>query len=451
MRHMNTQFRLALMLACLPSVARAELPTIDGVFSDWGEQYSVASDEQGDAIASFDLSKVSAVTNGSELYVHFDIGSEINLQSGIESDGTLRLEIALPRRQELTIDFRKRTAILSADPSQSIPWSELGFACLPTFASERYELRLDLQMFNVQPDDRIQLNFSGSDQLDQAVSIVLQKRHPRSLKSTFAKSDTSNFRIANLNTLRQGMSNNDRSGSIKRLLAAAKADIFCFQEEWDETAFRKAAAQIVPTEGQVNLHWSNGCGIASSLPLEPIAMELDRCAAAIIELPNSKPLVVISVHLKCCGFTGSREDLARVQQAKQLAAGIQKIRNREASRELAGAGVVVIGDYNLVGSRKPLDILETAGLSELLLLGVDKRAAFTWRGLRKEESFWPGRLDLVTYDNATLRPAGGFLIDTSSLSKKSLRDLRLLAHDSEASDHLMMVADFHVRSVNPSQ
>jgi hypothetical protein len=140
-----------------------------------------------------------------------------------------------------------------------------------------------------------------------------------------------------------------------------------------------------------------------------------------------------------------------VQQAKQLAAGIQKIRNREASRELADAGVVVIGDYNLVGSRKPLDILETAGLSELLLLGVDKRAAFTWRGLRKEESFWPGRLDLVTYDHAALRPAGGFLIDTSSLSKKSLRDLRLLAHDSEASDHLMMVADFHVRSVNPSQ
>jgi endonuclease/exonuclease/phosphatase family metal-dependent hydrolase len=443
---MNIQLKLSIgLVISLSSVAHGELPIIDGVFSDWGKQHVVAGDEKDDSTGAFDLTTVAVATSDSELYIHFDIGNIINLQSGADSDGTLCLVVDMPSRQRLTIDFRNRSATLDSEPDQPIPWSDLGFVCLPTFASDRYELRLDLRRFSVRAGDTIQLNFAGSDTLDQPASIVLQKKQERSRGIRFDKINATDVRIANLNTLQQGMSHADRSGPIKRLLAATKADIFCFQEEWDEAKFRKAAAQIVPSTGKLNLHWSGGCAIATSLPLVHIPMKLDRCAAAVIERPDTRPLLVISVHFKCCGFNGSREDITRINQAAQIANEIRRLRDGEFGKKLTDAGVVIIGDYNLVGSRMPLEILKAVGLTDRMLLGMDKQTAFTWRGIKKEESFWPGRLDLVTYDQTVLRPAGGFLLDTNSLSKKSLRDLLLLVHDSSASDHLMLVADFQFR------
>ena len=77
-----------------------------------------------------------------------------------------------------------------------------------------------------------------------------------------------------------------------------------------------------------------------------------------------------------------------------------------------------------------------------ILPAIGDGAAFTWRGIRKEESFWPGRLDALTYDQATLEPLNGCIVDTSRLFEELLSDLRLRAHDSLASDHLLLVADF---------
>ena len=59
----------------LSSLAQGEVPIIDGVFADWSEQQVVATDHQGDASELFDITKVAAATSGTELYLHFDIGS----------------------------------------------------------------------------------------------------------------------------------------------------------------------------------------------------------------------------------------------------------------------------------------------------------------------------------------------------------------------------------------
>jgi endonuclease/exonuclease/phosphatase family metal-dependent hydrolase len=195
---------------------------------------------------------------------------------------------------------------------------------------------------------------------------------------------------------------------------------------------------------QVNLCWSNGCGIATRLPLEPVRLDLERGAAAIVELPGHKHLVVVSVHFKCCGYAGSWQDETRVYQAEQLADRIQRMRKGEYGEKCKDAGVVVVGDYNLVGSRKPLEILKKAGLIDLLLRASGDGAAYTWRGLRKDESFWPGRLDLVTFDANVLTPARGIVVDTSRLSDEALGGLGLRAEDSLVSDHLLLVADFRV-------
>jgi hypothetical protein len=131
-------------------------------------------------------------------------------------------------------------------------------------------------------------------------------------------------------------------------------------------------------------------------------------------------------------------------QAEQLAGQIRKLRKGDFGDECRKAGIVVIGDYNLVGSRRPLDILKTAGLTDLLLRSAADGTAYTWRGIRQEESFRPGRLDLLTYDRSVLRPSLGIVVDTTRLSSSTLRELKLSAEDSLVSDHLMLVADFQL-------
>ena len=114
-------------------------------------------------------------------------------------------------------------------------------------------------------------------------------------------------------------------------------------------------------------------------------------------LPGRDFLVVCSVHLKCCGFAGSDEDQLHIDQAEQLAVELNRLRNGDYGDELQNAAIVVIGDYNLVGSRRPLGILESLGLTERILLGQADYAATTWRG-RRDEPFWPGRLDVVSFN-----------------------------------------------------
>ena len=140
-------------LLAVAAAASATQPTIDGLFSEWGEEHLVARDAKGDATAAFDITTVAARTNGTELYLHFDIGTELN-QSGKTADGTLRAVVDLPRDRQLTIDFRARTATLRGSDRKHVPWSQLNFVCLPTYASRKYEMRIDLEKLGLAAGER---------------------------------------------------------------------------------------------------------------------------------------------------------------------------------------------------------------------------------------------------------------------------------------------------------
>ena len=106
-------------------------------------------------------------------------------------------------------------------------------------------------------------------------------------------------------------------------------------------------------------------------------------------------------------------------------------------------GVVVIGDYNLVGSRTPIDILvntQSPGLRHWMLPNLIGESVVTWRwdGAR----FPPGLLDLVTYGPGQLVARNGFVLDTGLLNQKELNRLGVKTDDSSVRDHLLLVADF---------
>jgi endonuclease/exonuclease/phosphatase family metal-dependent hydrolase len=423
---------LFVLVSLFSASARADLPIrLDGAFDDWATSDLIATDEVGDAVGTFDISRVSARMIGSNLFLRFDTGATLNLPSGPETDVTLRLLIQLAGERELSIDFRGRLAILrTGNFASTVSWSEIGFAALPTSASSEFEMRVDLAPFGVRVNQTIGIQFDGSDALARPVRVIAtQGTEKRPAEFPSLSKTTGAVRIASLNTLHQGTADKQRSQSIRRLFDYVRADVYCFNEEWEEEEFRRCCVGVLPrTDQPWNIHWSRSRGIASRFPLKPVELNCRNATAALIQPPQGNQLAVVSVHFDCCGHTGSKEDRRRIEQARVLATDV--------SRHFQKTGTVVLGDFNLVGSRRPLQLLNDVGLNEVLVRSPIDQSAITWQGIRSSESFWPGQLDYVTA-NAEARIAKGFTLNSRDLTSL----LGLERPMSRASDHSMLVVD----------
>ena len=109
-------------------------------------------------------------------------------------------------------------------------------------------------------------------------------------------------------------------------------------------------------------------------------------------------------------------------------------------------GVIVAGDFNLVGSRRPLNLLTTrldiAGLSliEAEPYQLDGLSNATWSD--RKQSFVPGRLDYLLFSHTTVALRNTFVLDTRDLTPQALHRLGLRSDDTaSASDHFPVVAD----------
>ena len=415
--------------------------SIDGQFDEWAAIDPIAVDEAGDATGRFDLLSVWARTADDFLYVSFELdnGDEFNLQNGEESDGTLTLTVH-EGDDSREIDFRNRQMTARRAPQQVIPWGQAEFTCLPTFASDQYELQVQL----VGDGSDVRIEFGGSDSLDSAVAVPVSPAGREKSAFTLDRPADSDFRIANLNTLNSGLADKDRSEGIFRMLAAAEADVITMQEEWKPKEFYGSLKNLKAALGKtewLNARWSGGCAILSKLPNEKLALKLDRAAAGLIELESGKYVVVISVHFKSRGYVGSDEDGLRIQQANQLVGEIKRIREGELGEAAQNAPVVIIGDYNLVGSRKSVDIFNAAGFEDVMFKNPVTGTAYTWRD--DMTTFAPSRLDWVCQSG--LRPLRTIVLDTNTLSEDALTEYELERSDSNATDHLMLIGDFSIQ------
>ena len=416
--------------------ASEPLPILDGHFDDWSDEDVVARDARGDHAGAFDLGRVAFKTDDSYLYLHFDVGKSLNLQNGPKSEGTLGLTLDLPDQRQLEIDFRQRRANFSDTPNQRVPWTDLDFSCLPTYASDSVELRVDLHAIGVKRNEPVLVNFRGSDTLDAPFEIRLREGSPRTAQ-TLSRNAANDIRVASLNTLRGGLSDPKREAAFKRLIDAVNADVYCFQEENEEANFHESASRFDHIH---HTHWSNGCGIASSSPLTPLPLDLSRGVAAVCHLKDGFDVIIVNVHFRCCGYAGSREDETRVKQSSEVADCLRKLQAGQFGDGWKKTPIVVTGDYNLVGTRRPLSILESLGLKPRSLLGQVDNAAVTWRGPPKE-SFWPGQLDFMVH-SSEITPKNGYILDSARMEPEMLTQFGLLSGDSLASDHLMLVGDF---------
>jgi hypothetical protein len=333
-------FRFALiLLATWPHCLQAQQPVVDGVFDEWQCANVVATDLIGDGQGAFDISCVSATSIGTVVYLHFDIGQSINLQNGFPKDGTLQL-ILESNGKNLTFDFRART--VTDGTAVHIGWDRIGFQCLPTYASKKYEMRIDLGVLGVKSCDKVSIQFAGSDSLDQPATIVLQQPRCNLPTNQVWTKPKGALRIINQNTLNNGLSDSNRGPKFKKIFAAVNADVLCFQEEWEEDLIEKGAAN---TLGSMTVHWNRACAIASRHKLEGLPMAADWGAAGLITTGDGSNVIVISVHFKCCGFAGSKEDDLRIEHANKLVDEIERLREGAFGEAAKNAPVMLIGDY----------------------------------------------------------------------------------------------------------
>lgn len=107
---------------------------------------------------------------------------------------------------------------------------------------------------------------------------------------------------------------------------------------------------------------------------------------------------------------------------------------------------IVAGDFNLVGTRPPLDLVRQnidadgsdMAIADAQVLGHD--LVETWS--EDSNEFSPGRLDYMVYSDASVTAKNAFVFNTRRMSAAALAKLGLDAEDSASSDHMPVVVDF---------
>jgi len=413
------------------------VPRVDGLFDDWSGVPVLAADPAGDGTGAFDVTNLQARSAGTVLYLRFDTGRTLNLNAGDFEDGTLSLELGLPDGHDLTIDLRALDPRLNGG---ALLWEDIDFESAPTHSASEFEMAMDLGRIGVSAGETVTIGLSGSDAIAEAASFALAEPALEAVRRAAGREVDVDVRVASLNVFESGLLPGSRHDPIVRMLRAVAADVYCLQEEYDlpipdlEQTFEEISG-----DGPWHVHKVRDNVIATRHPLVPIDGQHERYAIALVEADEG-PLVVVAAHLDCCGWDGNADDELRIDEAEGIVRSLADF--RASGDPAAGAPIVVIGDWNLVGSRTPLDIVldpDGLALEHWLPPQLVGEHVTTWRS--SVSYFPPGILDLVVHSPA-LQRRSGFVLEERRLSAEERTALGLLEEDGLATDHLPVVADF---------
>ncbi len=279
---------------------------------------------------------------------------------------------------------------------------------------------------------------------------------------------------------------------FSRVLRALDPDVIGLQEigrhpserdnpaakTWTADDVRQLLDQLRPLPGGARWHayGANSNVIASKYPLR---MTSDRVrppnergpAIALVDLPTAKGprgLYVINTHHKCCD--GTKNDPRRQVQSDAIMAWVRDARQPGGEVDLEDrTGVVILGDFNLVGGQQPLvtltdgDIVdeqrfgadfkpdwdETALTDAKPMHNIDGSESWTWRD--DNQPFEPGRLDFIVYTDSVLEAVKKFALNTTAMTDEELEAAGLQRWDvckddiGREYDHLPLVVDFVYR------
>lgn len=452
----------------------AEAKRLDGQFVDWGEGERGFGDERWVWIRFAPQTRPPQAIQAAPYVTRVRIDTDMNPNTGMAMAYPRTGDEAIgvqPQGVDLLIEFSPLNAqggvgigsgvraFDAGGAEHRLGHSEIGMSCLPTHSSEQYELRLD----RLAPEGGL-LPRSGSievvvDQVDASgktlwgerfvVTLPERGEHAALKDLSIPTKAEGSVRVMSANVLFS--SPLKEPAAFKRILDSARPDVILYQE-WFKTERVKVEGWLKRYAGEDwSLHFPDeqaGVAIASSgqvlarydrvLPPSGVGRPARACAALIDTAAGE--LLAISVHLKCCGAAGSEEDLTRIDQAKAINAFVDWVHGQHPD-----AMVVIAGDFNLVGSRTPLEVMSRGlGIGGSDLQTVDApvlgdSTLVTW--VDEKSRFSPGRLDWMLYDSSRSVLGPAFMLNTRVFSDASLSAMGLERGDSQASDHLPMIVD----------
>ena len=381
------------------------------------------------------------------------------LGSSVSSGADVEIEFS-PKPRSLGVavwhvdDDGKRTRIIP---------SRIGLIHAPTYAAKEFEIRLLRRPAGIgdqQVDESGQLTSwrsvrgaisvpsdlkKDSSRLDTFLIRTPPPRAPRRTSEIVAQRDTDAVRIVSYNVRNTSLLENPEP--FTRIFNALNPDIILIQEwrKGDAATVRQWFDDRMPrsTSWHVSQVTKRGEVIVSRRPLEhAIGSSKDVYIGTDVHTTVGR-VGIVNLHLTCCGTLDSDEDRARVAQATELNRALRKM----------DRGILVVGgDVNLVGSRRPLDILRSHADADGTDLAVARTmvmgdsAIYTWRHPEKVFApdnlyFPPGRHDYIVYSDSTAEMRQSFVLDTAILSDAALDAAGLRRSDSLASDHLPVIID----------
>jgi endonuclease/exonuclease/phosphatase family metal-dependent hydrolase len=371
---------------------------------------------------------------------------------------------------------------------------DVGFIRSPTFRSSLIELRLERpsalgaggRFANEEYAANVVFKGPNGELLDEAGPFTyrLSPRRPRPLPmkealDPLARPEGTSLRVMSWNV--SGRNLLERSERFRRIVSAVRPDLLLL-DEVSAGLSSEAIRALLPHGGEAGAdQWEVLYGEAGGRQRGVIAARggrirrvpslerVDYPAELTTKLGGVRPpgfggvrdgvptlgaavelsgawLLASTSDLQCCGNgVDTPEEMIRLAEAETIGASIRRALSANAD---GVDGVIVAGDFNLIGSRQPL-ILLSSGLdrdgSDLAVshpLGLTGLADATWSGARAARAFPPGRLDFLSYSDSSLRLERAFVLSTSSLPAAWLEAHGLEADDSvHASDHYPIVAD----------
>jgi endonuclease/exonuclease/phosphatase family metal-dependent hydrolase len=471
---------LATVAGLSVSCETASGPRVDGDIAEWSPESVVKSDGHH-VYLRFKVPGEPAALQASERTVALYLDTDGNAETGRRSTAKVFRQLGV----DAEIQFSPRNAdgkpgrgmkvvrVESDGKAKTIANKTSGVVFSPTYASTWYEMRFDRALLGVttpgQNGAATSTRFTGMFVMLDEKGQINGWADPFEMNlgpaATTPKVATMDVPSKPRGAVRVVSYNVEKSKPVTtpegfaRVLTLLDADVVLFQE-WDQgdaAALEAWLKQHAPGEiggpvWKVRKTDDTGTAVASRLPL--MAMSPDslwmsdgtdkprqvRVASAIVTTPGG-PLSLTSVHLKCCGGATGREEEIRRSEARA-------IQQMLGSAEPVVARMIA-GDFNLVGTRMPLDImregLDTNGgdlaVAEPIALGGDVKA--TWREWSSE--FSPGRLDYVLYTPSRATVVNTFVLDSTILADETLARTGLDRGDSESSDHMPVVVDVVVK------
>lgn len=488
----------------LASSAAAQGPedlTIDGSFEDWDRLRADSITDPIDAPpnAAIDIGRIAWHATGEHLYLQLDVRRTVNLQqldgrlhllidsdgrtdSGAEKYGMEGVDAIVtfsPKAQGWRDGMGVGLAVTGDESRNDLGPYDAGVLFSPTYASDEYEIRIDRGAplpetpgFLEGNRCRLKLVLTSKALEVQDETETFTVRMPNATgpwRPNDREQQSDPIAKTNPSAIRVVVWNGERGALLKRkeqsqkILRALKPDIVLLQEleggtnvEELDALFEGLSMAGTGTKGQWRIIFGEGggnlrCAVATRAAVErdlfPEPVGYDdasnhtmRFAGGVLDFGGRK-LLATAVHLKCCGKIGDESDYKRRRETARLRDIIDQ---QVATGRIDG--VIVGGDFNLVGGYAPLAIakagvdLDGTDLEVADVVQLDRRTNATWEG--PGEPFIPGRLDYLLFSDASLRIVKGFVFDARDLSPHWILEHGLEPTDTaEASDHLPLVVD----------